>query len=70
MHVAAWYQGTSTKAHQTTWEHVSIDQIPKLAKFNRAPPNGVREKRYNFYALHYFGTPEDPLGQSSPIRVW
>jgi len=29
-------------------EHVSIGKIPKLAKFHRAPPNGVREKRYKF----------------------
>jgi len=31
------------------------------AKFHRARPNGVQEKRYMFYTLHYFGAPEGPI---------
>ena len=37
-------------------------------KFHRSRPNGVREKRYRFYTIHYFGALQvDLLGQSSPI---
>jgi len=38
-------------------EQVSIGQTPNNAKFR---PNGVREKRYNFYTLQYFGVPGGP----------
>jgi len=45
--------------------HLTMPNFVALA----ARPSGVREKRYNFYTLHYFGAPGDPLGQSSTVWV-
>jgi len=46
----------------------ATDQCLSSSKFYRARPNDVRETRYKiFYPLVNFGTPSDPLGQSSPI---
>jgi len=59
----AWRRITDPQPKFTKFgAHVSVGQIPNHAKFHHAPPNGVREKRYNFFNLHYFGTPGDPRG--------
>ena len=39
---------------------------PNRAKFYRCKPNGVREKRYNFYTLQYFDSPGRPPGPTGP----
>jgi len=49
-------------------KHVSIGHTPNHAKFYRTWSNGVSEV-LQFFALHYFGTPVGPLGQSSPVWV-
>jgi len=50
------------------WEHVSIGKTLNHAKFHRCQPNGIREKRYNFFKPFTFW-PRGPLGQSLPVYV-
>jgi len=57
MQVPTWFRVTPGPKFTKFRKEVSIGQTPNRAKFHRARSNDVREKRYNFYTLQYFGVP-------------
>jgi len=56
-----------TKVHQNPSRSATRTNARHYAKFHRAPPNDVREKRFNFFSI--LAPLGKPLGRSSPISA-
>jgi len=67
-HVATWYHGPADRSSPNSG-NVSIGQTHPWQISSHSAKRCTRKALQKFYTLHYFGTPGESLGQTSPISV-